>query len=138
VLSIIKPQLDVLVHYILTQKEFKEFKTLLMLADEHEVSYAAFILQIMKETSWDLKKLISIIEAGMRGKQSAISKGLVAYLIRTLKESIILAEFKDQESLKATSLSTVTSRPRYKLAHIDRNNIMRTLTKYKKYYTNQS
>lgn len=117
-------------HYALTDKELSEFIALLMSADESETSYASFILQVLKETHWEIKKLLAIIESGMRGKQPAVSRGLTAYLIRTLKESIILADFSSVSNIKEINISRVTTEQRYKLAHIDRNNILRTLAKY--------
>lgn len=131
-MKINKPQSNLLVYYVLTNRELSEFKNILLDTAESESSYATFIMQILKEVDWDIKRLISIMESGRHGKPAAVSNGLSYFLIKALKESIILADYKmlKEKNQDILAMKKIHLSQRYRLAYIDRHNVSRTLLKY--------
>lgn len=124
-------------HYTVqyTLKE-NEYKKLIYILSSSENLYNAFLITFLKEVNGDINKVLRILNVGVKSKTKIFNVSLPSYLVISIKEAIVLENYKEYIKndgfISAVELSKT---PRFKMANIDRQTIIRTFKKYNIEYT---
>lgn len=119
---------DYSVYFSLKKYEYEKLVSLLLISDS---VYSAFVLSFLKEVDADINKVLRIINVGIRCQRKVFNKALANFIVTTIKEAIILTNYK--EALKPdgfVSVNELSRLSRFELAIIDRQTIIRTFKKY--------
>jgi len=116
------------VHYTLKESEYRKLVELL---SSSENLYNAFLTSFIKEVDGDVSKILRILNVGVKSKIKIFNVSLLSYFVVTLKEAIILANYKDyMDEEGSISILEVSRTIRFMTANIDRHTIIRTFKKY--------
>lgn len=115
--------------YSLSEKEVCKLHAILF--ENGDNGYAAYIIQLMKDLGGDVGKTLRSLNAGVNGKVRIIPVPCYNFFVKSIKEAIILTNYKYYVA-EDGSISTLnmSRSERFKLAHIDKSTIDRTFKKY--------
>lgn len=119
-------------HYTVqyTLKE-AEYKKLINILSSSENFYNAFLITFLKEVEGDINKVLRILNVGVKSKTKIFNVSLPSYLVTSIKEAIILENYKGHiEADGFISVLELSKTARFKMANIDRQTIIRTFKKY--------
>jgi hypothetical protein len=135
-MTISKHQQDFSSNYALSDIEYKKLNELLF--EKDYTGYAAFLIATLKELDGDISKILRILNTGINGKKKVIPVALYNFLITSIKEAIILSNYKYYiEEDGFISVLDMSRQQRFKMAFIDRQTINRAFKKYKITYTDR-
>lgn len=116
------------VYYALTKEEYQKFIDLII---ESSNMYSAFAIVFLKELNGDINKMLRIINVGIKSKRKIFNTALYNFIVITIKEAIILANYKSFMDEDGFFKPVVLAKEhRFTIANIDRQTIIRTLKKY--------
>lgn len=120
-------------NYILSKTEYKKLIDILVCSQS---PYSAFLISLLKEFNEDLAKTLRIINIGISGIKRIMPAGIYTMLVFSIKEAIILSNYKNFEQPDGfISITAMAKTDRFMLAYIDRQTIIRTFKKYAIEYT---
>jgi hypothetical protein len=131
-------------NYILSEKEKKIAIGLMMFkGSRSDIKHGPFIIALLKELEWDLEKTLRVLNIGCSntgGKENksspTVSRSALRILIKTIREAIILANYKDfMDSEGHIDFAGMVNSERFKLAYISKNTVLLTLRNYNINYT---
>lgn len=123
------------VQYTLKEKEYR--KLVEILADSENM-YNAFLITFIKEVNGDVNKVLRILNVGVKSKTKIFNVSLLSYFVITLKEAIILANYKEYVKEDGSiSILQISKTLRFEMAGIHRQAIIRTFKKYDIEYTHK-
>lgn len=121
------------VQYTLKEKEYRKLIEILSSSDN---LYNAFLITFIKEVDGDVNKVLRILNVGVKSKTKIFKVSLLSYFVITLKEAIVLANYKEHiEKDGFISVVKIAKNLRFEMAGIDRQTIMRAFKKYGIEYT---
>lgn len=113
-----------------------EYEKLIYILSSSENLYNAFLITFLKEVDGDINKVLRILNVGVKSKTKIFNVSLPSYLVTSIKESIVLENYKDFIKEDGfISVLELSKTPRFKMANIDRQTIIRTFKKYNIEYT---
>lgn len=121
------------IYYTLGTNEYKTFLDIVL---NSESFYTAFVLLLLKELDNDLNKVLRIINIGIKNKRKVFNKALANFIIRSIKEAIVLYNYKEFiQDDGFVSIFKMSETERFNLAVVDRQTVIRTFKKYAIQYT---
>ena len=119
---------DYSAYFILEDYEFKKF---LSLINDTDHAYNAFILTLLKEFDNDISRILRILNVAIKSQKHIINRALINYLIITIKEAIILSNYREfRREFPDKTITNIEHTQRFQIANIDRQTIIRTFRKY--------
>lgn len=108
-----------------------EFKNFLALINNSDHGYNAFILILLKEFNNDINRILRLFNVAIKSKKHIINRAIVNYLVTTIKEAIILSNYKQfHREFPQKTITNIEHTQRFQIANIDRQTIIRTFKKY--------